>query len=391
MSKTELHDLETLTAFLNGGHQLHGVILQGIDLTSLEARIEKAHIRDAVFLGCKMSEHLTADLVKRGAVIFPTLPDLPYKTFRTTLYKRTELFAGFNRDNPASYLNTPDAKIYEHWLAHGRTETPELMEALARRLHDVSISDALQNKAEDFPPPDRIAIMGGHSLRRDSRHYKEVAEISRVLTRAGKLMLSGGGPGAMEATHLGALLSDRDDYALDEALEIIARAPLYSDKYWLSTAFEVLEKFPPGPTTPPCIGIPTWHYGHEPPSAFASHIAKYFSNSTREEGLLALAVGGLIIAPGSAGTIQEIFQDAAQNHYKTTGWVSPMIFLDSDYWSREKPVYPVLRSLSEGEDYGRLLGVADTPQEVLDFLVNHPAEACEPHSFDFGKHLVEKA
>ncbi len=386
MSKSEIHDLDVLKSYIQTGHMLDHVVVQGLNLTSMEDTLADVRIHDVVFLGCKMSDALTASLVQRGAVIFPTLTGLPFNPYRATLYKRDELFDGFDPDYPETYLLTQDAKIYRHWLENGRSETPDLMEALAQRLHDVSISDALWAKANELPAKHRVAIMGGHSLPRTSHHYKVIAEISRVLTRAGKLMFSGGGPGAMEATHLGALLADRDDRALDDALEILSKAPLYSDRFWLSAAFQVLEKFPPGPTTLPCIGIPTWHYGHEPPSAFASHIAKYFSNATREEGLLTLAIGGLIVAPGSAGTIQEVFQDAAQNHYKTTGWISPTIFLDEEYWTREKPVYPLLKELSQSEPYGALVGVADTPEQVLDFLVEHPAQKVDPHNFDFAAH-----
>ena len=66
----------------------------------------------------------------------------------------------------------------------------------------------------------------------------------------------------------------------------------------------------------------------EPISLFASHIAKYFSNSIREDGLLAVATAGIVFAPGGAGTMQEIFQDGAQNAYRVFGR-SPMAFLDS--------------------------------------------------------------
>jgi predicted Rossmann-fold nucleotide-binding protein len=55
---------------------------------------------------------------------------------------------------------------------------------------------------------DRIAgVMGGHDEERGSDRYKAIFEISRQLTKQGFLMASGGGPGAMEATHLGALLA----------------------------------------------------------------------------------------------------------------------------------------------------------------------------------------
>ena len=41
-----------------------------------------------------------------------------------------------------------------------------------------------------------------------------------------------------------------------------------------------------------------------------------------------IAKGGVIYSPGSAGTMQEIFQYAAQNHYRAFGYESPMVFLD---------------------------------------------------------------
>ena len=83
------------------------------------------------------------------------------------------------------------------------------------------------------------------------------------------------------------------------------------------------------------LGIPTWLYGHEPSTPFATHIAKLFENSIREDSILTLAFGGIIYAPGSAGTVQEIFQEAVQNHYLSFGVSSPMIFLGSKYWNDE--------------------------------------------------------
>ena len=41
-------------------------------------------------------------------------------------------------------------------------------------------------------------------------------------------------------------------------------------------AFEVVDATPDGRES---LGIPTWHYGHEPPNPFATSIAKYFRNA----------------------------------------------------------------------------------------------------------------
>ena len=128
-------------------------------------------------------------------------------------------------------------------------------------------------------------------------------------------MASGGGPGAMEATHLGAWMAGRSMEEFDDAMAILSVAPTFRDEGWLRTAFEVRTKYPQNKYR--SLGIPTWFYGHEPATPFATHIAKYFFNSLREDVLLSIAKGGIIYSPGSAGTIQEIFQDAAQNHYAT--------------------------------------------------------------------------
>ena len=57
-------------------------------------------------------------------------------------------------------------------------------------------------------------------------------------------MLTGGGPGAMEAAHLGVWLAGRNDAVVDDALMLIDHAPSYNDKEWLSSAFALMEKLP---------------------------------------------------------------------------------------------------------------------------------------------------
>jgi predicted Rossmann-fold nucleotide-binding protein len=185
-------------------------------------------------------------------------------------------------------------------------------------------------------------------------------------------MVSGGGPGAMEATHVGAWFVDRSDEELEAAVKQLAKAPSYKDENWLAEAFRVREKYPLlNAESSISLGIPTWLYGHEPPTPFASHIAKYFANSVREDGLVTVARSGLIFAPGSAGTIQEIFQDATQNHYATTGVSSPMVFLDKHYWTHEKPVYPILKHLAKGQPYCDLIEIFDDMHSIIDFIENN--------------------
>src|SRR5690554_8035447 len=86
--------------------------------------------------------------------------------------------------------------------------------------------------------------MGGHKVKRTDDMYIQVAQLSKTLTENGYLMLSGGGPGAMEATHFGAWMSGRSNDDLLYAATILAEAPVYSDENWLATSFRVMDKFP---------------------------------------------------------------------------------------------------------------------------------------------------
>ena len=77
---------------------------------------------------------------------------------------------------------------------------------------------------------------------------------------------------------------------------------------------------------PESLGIPTWLYGHEPPNVFATAIAKYFRNATREAILLEVCdAGHRLPARAPAGTVQEIFQDACENYYAGRSAVAPMV------------------------------------------------------------------
>ena len=168
-------------------------------------------------------------------------------------------------------------------------------------------------------------------------------------------------------------VAGRTPEEFDDALEILSVAPTFRDEGWLRTAFEVRKKYPQNKYR--SLGIPTWFYGHEPATPFATHIAKYFFNSLREDVLLAIAKGGIIYSPGSAGTIQEIFQDAAQNHYETFGAPSPMVFLDKEFFTKDVPVYPLLEDLlTRGKYKNLLISVTDDAQEAIDTLMSFRQE-----------------
>ena len=292
----------------------------------------------------------------------------PFDTYIKKLYDSKRLYEGYDYHDESTFENCYDTKVYRHYIAQGK-RGHDVLETLARALHDHFITHQLYKMLDLYDEKDVIGVMGGHAKRRDDPQYRQIVFLSKRLTEMGKLMVTGGGPGAMEATHLGAWMAGRSDAEVEEAIDMLMPSPTFKDEGWLRRSFEVMERFPLK-TDYRSLALPTYFYGHEPTTPFATHIAKYFDNSVREDGVVTIAKGGIIYTPGSAGTMQEIFQDAGQNHYESEGYASPMIFLGKDYYTKYMPAYTLLKDLSDRGIYkNMLLTITDDNDEIIDAIV----------------------
>jgi predicted Rossmann-fold nucleotide-binding protein len=369
----EIEHAAALRAHIEETGGLHDVVVQGLDLTdeATEAALTSVPAEDACFLGCRFTDAAETHVRTTGGTIFPAFVGLPFNPYRSGLYTPDELMEGYERGRPETRETTLDARIYEYFKSRqldGR-DAP-VMDALAFRIHDHAVDDALRRLLRPENGPDRqvVGVMGGHQLGRDTDTYRRVARIGGRLAREGFFVATGGGPGAMEAANLGAALAEYAPEAVDDAVDTLAAAPHYEDEAYVERAVAVRERYPDRTES---LAVPTWFYGHEPSNLFPTHVAKYFANSIREDGLLAIATYGVIYAPGSAGTVQEVFMDAAQNHYETFGPASPMVFFGTDYWTDEKPVYPLLETLAEGTPYEDQLRVTDAVDRVVDAIADY--------------------
>lgn len=364
----EIHSIDEFDEHVGRVQSLDGVVVQGVDLSERTADLLGVGCVGATFLGCRLAGAALEHVLDGGAVVFPELPGLAFDPYRPHLYLQGELLAGWEPGDAASFDDALDSRIYRWSARHGKGVNPPVLDALARRLHDHAVDDALD---EFLAGRDAVvAVMGGHSVVRTDAAYRTVAELGRAMAQEGWTVATGGGPGAMEAANLGAWLAPYADTALDRALDVLSTEVDYRrpDAY-LTAGRRVLDEFTVGAES---LAVPTWFYGHEPTNQFATHVAKYFANSIREDGLLALARRGVVFAPGAAGTTQEVFQDAAQNHYAVFGDASPMVFLDRAFWTERLPAEPLLRRLAGEHPYAALIGTADTAAEAMDFLRAHP-------------------
>ena len=373
---SDYREIDTITQLLGlitepGAIDRH--VFQNIDFTELAALASESSFTNCLFLGCELPESFEQKLDKTN-LIFPRL-DAPFDIYRGYLYSANSLYAGFDPRDEATLKNSFDYRVHQHYLKTGPV-SKNVKETLSRYLHDHSISNAIKDFLAPYHERQIVGIMGGHDLLRTDSFYRQIVYLSKRLTELGFIMVSGGGAGAMEATHLGAWLAQRTTDEVEDALQTLAASPSWQDEGWLTSAYRIRYRYPQ--THFVSLGVPTWLYGHEPATPFATHIAKFFDNSIREDTILSITRGGLIYTPGSAGTIQEIFQAAVPNHYQTYGYASLMVFLGVDFWRREMPVYQLLEYLvKEGKYDGLRISITDSIDEVVDAIKNFKPKASQ--------------
>jgi predicted Rossmann-fold nucleotide-binding protein len=355
---------------------IRNCVVKGLDLRSLDIDWLHLDTTDSAFFGCVFKSYEEENtLTDKNVRISKPYTDLPYNPYRATLYSPDELMSGYDPGNNKN--NSLDQCIEQHFELHGG-HNADILEALAQRIHDYSIDEAIKellgrDEATELPIRKAVGVMGGHMTRRDDPYYYKTAELARLLSRHGYFIVCGGGPGIMEAANLGAYIAPYNDDALNKAIAILSKAPEFSkqdgtlDPGYITRAQEVNSTFPNGGDS---LAIPTWFYGHEPVNLFASHIAKYFSNSLREDGLLAFSAYGVIFAPGSAATTEEVFINAAQNHYGSFGYHTPMVFLGENHYLQSQ-VYQCLTQQAAGNPYAQLITISDEPIKLLNFIEMH--------------------
>jgi len=279
------------------------------------------------------------------------------------LYTSDDLLQGYDPTDPASFVRSWDFQQFIAFSKGGGPLPGKLRQAIRQARHDAEISHALANylrrlKKALGAEPKLAAVMGGHGLARGAPAYRLVADIARDLTNHDYLIVTGGGPGAMEAGHVGAYFAKADPPTYEAAIKMLSAVPqlpaglsqildkkgnlapgqdaTYADAArWLNAALTARDSFQ-GPIAD-SLAIPTWLYGSEPTTPFATAYAKYFDNSIREATLVMEGKTGTLYAQGGGGTVREIFQGVEHDYYAPDATAfSPMIFVDPDrFWEKD--------------------------------------------------------
>ena len=216
---------------------------------------------------------------------------------------------------------------------------------LERRDGDDLLSDAdrIRNEfLEGFRAVERIdrpAVTLFGSARVDEGHpaYEEAREVGRRFAEAGFAVVTGGGPGVMEAANRGA-----------------------KEGGGLSVGFN--------------IDLP--HEQHENPYL---DIELTFHHFYARKTMFVKAAEGFVIFPGGFGTLDELFESLTLIQ---TGKVLhfPVVLLDSDYWRgllrwlRERPLAEGMISPEDVE----LLHLTDSPAEAVARVVEAYTGRAQP-------------
>ena len=351
----DITSLEDLDRRLDAGAgSLAGWRLVGLDLTSHGTVLRGRPVAESLLLGCRFRDGDEQALRRAGALVFPRIPGSPVDPYRAGLYSPRELY------DTEHYRDSLDARAYA-WSQ----QVLDRDDALAMALHDHSVDAALAQWAAGR---DLVGVMGGHALERGSAGYADAARLGHALG-ARLTVATGGGPGAMEAANLGAWSAGRPVAALEDALAAVATVPSFRPDIgaWADAAFGVVDAAGEGHEPPgrESLGIPTWHYGHEPPNPFATAIAKFFRNAPREALLLEVCTAGIVFLPGAAGTVQEIFQDACENYYADETSVAPMVLVGRRHWTEDLPAWPLLQTLARGRAMEGRVHLVDSLEEAV--------------------------
>ncbi|GAA1144218.1 LOG family protein [Ornithinicoccus hortensis] len=361
----EVEDLAQLDRVLASGVPLAGLRFQGLDLTAAApALLEREDLRGLVVLGGVLTPELDEHLRTRGAIIFPTDPAAPVRPYRGSLYTPEELYDGLDQHG---YAHTPDARAYA-WAEDAALRHDAYVTVL-RAIHDDAMADAL---AAVVAGRRVVGVMGGHALQRGTEAFTSAARVGHALAGKGFLVATGGGPGAMEAANLGAWSTDEE--VLESALAAVAEVPDFAPDIgpWALTALRArragAREERSDPRTVRSIGIPTWHYGHEPPNVFGDLVAKFFSNALREDLLLHHSTAGLVVLPGAAGTVQEVFQMATRLYYEVDDPVPPLVLVGEEHWTGRLPVWPLLQALAADRPMSAAIHLVDTTEAAAEVL-----------------------
>jgi len=185
----------------------------------------------------------------------------------------------------------------------------------------------------------RACIFGSARIKPQSNEYEQVFSLARFLAWESVDVLTGGGPGLMEAANKGAKLGQEEKKSKS-----------------LSYGISIQLEFEPTPN----MHLDVKRHHHR----FSSRLDEF------------MRLSHIVIAtPGGIGTLLELYfawQLIQVKHMETR----PIILLDKSYWEgiiEWMKLVPLRRGLMSAKDFD-CIAIVDTPEEVMEIVTEHHKE-----------------
>ena len=176
--------------------------------------------------------------------------------------------------------------------------------------------------------PPSVVIWGSARFKPEDPFYRSAVETSRLLAQAGFAIITGGGPGIMEAGNRGA----REAGAVS-------------------------------------VGLPMERLEGEPPNAFLDfqHVFRYFY---ARKAMFVRYAEALVIFPGGFGTLDELFEALLLVQTRKVQ-AFPIILYGQAFWSglltwMRETLAREAKTIGEGDP--ELLTISDDPQEICEIV-----------------------
>jgi len=185
----------------------------------------------------------------------------------------------------------------------------------------------------------RVCIFGSARMKPETESYQQVFTLARFMAWEGIDVLTGGGPGLMEAANRGAKLGQQEKKTKS-----------------LSFGLSIELDFEPTPN----LHLDVKRHHHK----FSSRLDDFMRLSH-----------SIVVTPGGIGTLLELYfswQLLQVRHLEER----PIILLDRKFWNGLLDwmrAQPLARGLMSSGDF-RFLSVVDTPEEAFEILSKHHKE-----------------
>lgn len=182
----------------------------------------------------------------------------------------------------------------------------------------------------------RVCIFGSARIKPESQAYEQVFTLARYLAWENIDILTGGGPGLMEAANKGAKLGQEEKQTKS-----------------LSFGISIELDFEPEPNSH--IDVKRHHH------RFSSRLDDFMRLSN-----------AVIVTPGGIGTLLELFftwQLLQVRHIEPR----PVVLMDRTYWTGIidwMRAFPLERGLMSAKDFNGVT-IVDTPEEVVEIISSH--------------------